>query len=58
MKMKMKITYINTLYNCETTRFVFGEIEFKDGAAHFASGGHRYAVELEYIVKIEMAEAD
>lgn len=54
----MRITYINTLYNCETTRFVCGEIEFKDGEAHFASGGHRYAVEARYIIKIEKVEVD
>lgn len=54
----MEITYRNTLYNCETTRMVFGEIEFKDGAVHFASGGHRYAVDFSDVIRIKPIESN
>ena len=52
----LKITYINTLYNYETSRFVHDEITFKNGAAYFHSGGHGYMIELKYIVKIETVD--
>lgn len=50
----MQITYYHTLYKREITTLVIdGEFEFKDGRVVFSSGGHRYAVEFEYIRKIE-----
>ena len=49
----MKIRYFNTLYQREMTMDVAGNIQFEDGRAIFASGGHRYAIELEYVIAIE-----
>lgn len=49
----MKITYINTLYNHEITRYVAGDITFNDDRVEFASGGHKYSVAIRYIIKIE-----
>lgn len=54
----MKITYYNTLYKREVKLFVAGKVEFKNGEAHFSSGGHGYAVPLEYVRKIELEEED
>lgn len=51
----MKITYFHTLYKRNVTCNVAGNIEFKDGYANFAAGGHRYSVGIEYIVAIENA---
>lgn len=52
----MKITYYHTLYKRNVTDIVAGSIEVKDGKVVFASGGHRYAVELENIVSIDPIE--
>ena len=52
----MIITYFSTLYQKECTFHVFGEITFEDGEIHFASGGHRYALDSKYVIKIEQGE--
>ena len=49
----MRITYFNTLHKRAETMFVCDEIKFKDGKAHFHSGGHGYEIAAEYIIKIE-----
>ena len=49
----MKVIYFSTLYNKETEMMVLGDIEFKDNAIIFASGGHEYRIELEYVRRIE-----
>lgn len=52
----MKITYYHTLYKRNVTGIVAGSIEVKDGKAVFASGGHKYAIDLDRIVSIEPIE--
>lgn len=52
----MKITYYHTLYKRNVTDIVAGSIRIKDGKAIFASGGHKYAIDLVYIVSIEPIE--
>lgn len=49
----MKITYFNTLYKRNSTINVFGDITFVNGRVEFASCGHSYSIEMEYIIKIE-----
>ena len=52
----MRIRYYHTLYKREATMNVFGDIKFEDGRAVFKSGGHGYAIEMEYIIRIEPIE--
>lgn len=54
----MKLTYFDTLYKRDVEMIVAQgtKIEFKDNKIHFASGGHKYAIEMEYIKEIESLE--
>lgn len=54
----MKLTYFDTLYNRNVTMIIAPgtKVEFKNGEIHFASGGRRYAIELEYVKEIETLE--
>ena len=49
----MIITYWNTLYKQTSFFKVFGQITFLDDGIHFSSGGHRYMIEYENVMKIE-----
>jgi len=52
----MRITFYHTLYKKLVTENVFGDIVFRDGCVVYSTGGHRHAVEYEYVRKIEVAE--
>ena len=47
-----KITYFHTLYKKNVSANT-DHVSFQDGCAKFASGGHRYSIEVKYLVSIE-----
>ena len=49
----MIITYWDTLYNKTSTYRTCSQITFSDDGIHFSSGGHRYCIPFENILKIE-----
>lgn len=49
----MRIVYFDTLYSRESSMNVFGEINFENGEVKFASGGHKYAIPVEQMIRIE-----
>lgn len=59
----LMITYFDTLYNRLVTCPVAGQVTFPTDAANgqtyavFASGGHKYRVEIEHVTSIEYKEA-
>ena len=54
----MKLTYFDTLYKRNVTMFIAPgtKIEFKNNEVVFASGGMKYAIEIEYLIEIEEVE--
>lgn len=52
----MLITYWNTLYNQSSSMRCIGQITFSDDGIHFTSGGHRYCISYENVIKIEHIE--
>jgi hypothetical protein len=52
----MKVTYYSTLYKRDVTVIVLETVVFDEGMIKFASGGHKYAVDLKYVKKIESLE--
>lgn len=51
----MIITYYHTLYKKDVEALVVGNIEFKGEEVYFKSGGHGYAIRVEYIRSIRVA---
>ena len=51
----MKVTYYHTLYKRETSNHT-DKIRSDKDAIYFASGGHVYRIEHEYVRSIDMEE--
>lgn len=52
------ITYLDTLYNRNTTIRTHSEITFKDGAINFKAGGHGYSLPFDRVVSIKPLEEE
>lgn len=52
----MDITYWDTLYKKTASKKCFSQITFTDDGITFASGGHRYHIRYENVIKIENIE--
>lgn len=50
----VKLIYYSTLYK-RTSTVLTDKVDFKDGRAEFTHMGHRYSVEMQYIIRIMIA---
>ena len=54
----MIITYWDTLYKQTASMRCFSQITFTDDGIKFTSGGHRYCISLDNVIKIELIPND
>ena len=52
----MIITYWNTLYKQTSSYRTCSQITFSSDGIHFSSGGHRYTLKYENVLRIEPLE--
>lgn len=52
----MIITYWDTLYKQTASMRCFSQITFSDDGIHFSSGGHRYCISYDNVIKIEQID--